>query len=337
MADYTPSRPGEANLAGGDAPSAAQATANYLKLFSGETLAAHRVSTVMRPLHRVRNLKSGKSAQFMVSGRVGAVRHKPGVQLTGNQKLPYNEIEIFADYPLVADTFIGDWDTTLSHFETRNEHAVQLGDALSQTYDQTLLRLAVKGAAMSNVVAGLPGGSLIKGGANMVTDLDTIRAAHFSAAQTFAEKSVPMAERHSVMSPMQYYILAQDTTLMNKDWGGAGNYAKAEVPVIAGINIHMSNNVPGLATSGAGQNGAGGPTAATFAQVDGEINDYSLTATNTVGVIFQREALGTVSLWDVQIKAQEDISRGGTLTLARMLTGHGVLRPECCIELRKDS
>jgi len=336
VANATPSRPGAANLVTG---TYSQDTANFLKLFSGETLAAYQKATMMMGLHKVRRITQGKSAQFMHSGRLAAQRHMPGTQLLGTNKLAYAETTISVDYPLTADTFIADWDEAISHFDVRSEHTRQLGDALAQTVDQTLLRLAALGGRVATgAITTEPGGSQIVDAAIRDTKAN-ISKAFFTAAQIFAEKNVPTADRHSILNPMQYYLLAQDTTNMNKDWGGVGNYSQAQVPVVAGINVHVSNNVPGILYNGAGQVASDddGLISETYtvAAATGEVNAYNGTFTNTLGVIFQKEALATVQLWDVTIKTQEDITRGGTIAVAKMLTGHGILRPECCIELAK--
>ena len=44
--------------------------------------------------------------------------------------------------------------------------------------------------------------------------------------------------------PAQYYLMAETTDLINRDWGGRGVYAEGEVMKVAGIHIVKTNNLP---------------------------------------------------------------------------------------------
>ena len=57
--------------------------------------------------------------------------------------------------------------------------------------------------------------------------------------------------------------------------------------------------------------------------------------TNTVGIVSHPSAVGTVKLLDLATESEYDINRQGTLFVAKYAMGHGVLRPECAIELQK--
>jgi hypothetical protein len=51
--------------------------------------------------------------------------------------------------------------------------------------------------------------------------------------------------------------------------------------------------------------------------------------------VFQKTAVGTVKLMDLAMESAYDIRRQGTLFVAKYAMGHGVLRPECSVELKK--
>ena len=61
----------------------------FLKVFSGEILTAFEQNNVMKDLHMMRTISSGKSAQFPVSGIATAKYHTPGVNIadSGNSML----------------------------------------------------------------------------------------------------------------------------------------------------------------------------------------------------------------------------------------------------------
>lgn len=46
-------------------------------------------------------------------------------------------------------------------------------------------------------------------------------------------------------------------------------------------------------------------------------------------------AVGTVKLLDLAVEGEYQINRQGTLIVAKYAMGHGILRPECAIELSK--
>ena len=61
---------------------------------------------------------------------------------------------------------------------------------------------------------------------------------------------------------------------------------------------------------------------------------YTVNGSDTKALIIQKQALGTVQLMDMATEMEYDIRRQGTLAVSKMAVGHGVLRPECIIELR---
>ena len=84
MANATVSFLGKANNTGDD-------NALFLKLFSGEVLAAFAKQNKMLPMTSVRSITQGKSAQFPVFGRAASAEyHTPGNEITG-QVIQQNE------------------------------------------------------------------------------------------------------------------------------------------------------------------------------------------------------------------------------------------------------
>lgn len=80
--DTTPSRVGQINSAGGT-------NELFLKKFAGEILTTFESNNIFKPLHTVRTIESGKSAQFPVTGIATASYHTPGQNIAdaGNSYL----------------------------------------------------------------------------------------------------------------------------------------------------------------------------------------------------------------------------------------------------------
>jgi N4-gp56 family major capsid protein len=317
MTNVTASRLGAAN---GAAANFDQTNALFLKVFAGEVLTAFDETNVMKDLHVSRTISSGKSAQFPVTGKANAAYHTPGTPLLGAQTINHNEVVVNIDDVLIADTFIADIDEAKNHYDVRAEYSRLLGMALAKQFDVRLLQLAVLAARSSATVSGGNGGSAITD-ADAKTNGASLAASIFEAAKIMDEKDVPENERVAIVKPAQYYNLVQTTDVINRDWGGAGVYADGTVLRVAGIQIVKSNNVPSTNVSA----------------VAGENNTYHGDFSTTAAVVMQKQALGTVKLMDLAVEKTSgdfNIQYQGTLMAAKYAMGHGILRPECAVEIK---
>ena len=98
-------------------------------------------------------------------------------------------------------------------------------------------------------------------------------------------------------------------------------YADGKVLRVAGIEIIKTNNLP----SGVVANGT---------VAAGTDNKYAGDFTDTVALVAHQEAVGTVKLMDLGMESEWDARRRATLMLAEYAVGHGVLRPDCAVEIR---
>ena len=319
MADASASRLGQINSAG-------DPKALFMKVFAGEVLTAFKESCVTEDKHMVRNIQNGKSAQFPIMGKMGAEYHTPGKEITG-LNLPMNERVITIDDLLISHAFIANIDEAMNHYDVRAPYSQEIGRALAYAYDKHILQLAVKAARDSAPVLNEAGGGKVTD-AGMLTDTsaEKLVAALFSAAQKLDEKAIPDDDRFAFLNPAAYYLLAQNTKIMNRFWGGEGEYAGAKVLRVAGLNVIKTIHAP------FGQNikqvaVGGNPVLA------GTGDKYAVDATTTVGVVMHKSSVGTVKLMDMAMESAYDIRRQGTLMVAKYAMGHGVLRPAAAVEL----
>lgn len=319
MTAATPSRIGQINGTG-------DTRSLFLKVFSGEVLTTFNAKTVMADKVRTRNISSGKSAQFPSIAKTKAEYHTPGAEILGNV-IKQDEKVITIDDLLIAHTFISRIDEAMTHFDVRSEYSVQMGQALAQTYDRNLLSLAVK-AARDTGAGGIGVGTTGFGNAESMAigatpTVQNIVDAAYSAAQKFDEKNIPEEDRYLVVSPATYYKLVNNDKLLNLFYnpGNNGSYSDGNVVKIAGFTIVKSNNL------------SLDHTAATATYPDYS-SKYAVNASDTVALLMHPQAMGTVKLLDLASEMEYDIRRQGTLMVSKMAVGHGVLRPECLIELR---
>jgi hypothetical protein len=313
----TPSRFGSVN--NGADGSFANDYALFLKVWSGEVLGQFGEHNRMMPLHTVKTIESGKTAQFIVTGKATASYHVAGTQLLGSNGIPSNEKNINIDNPLIADVSVADVDAAIAHFDVRSDYTKLLARSLAKKADQQLLRVGVLAARASATVTGGNAGSVIDAGATVVTSSDVLYDAIFDAQVKMNEKDVPEEDRFVILSPANYGLLSRSTKVHDKDWGGSGNIADGTAPRLAGFSILWSNNLPtGVVAAETGTN-----------------NTYSGTFTNTVALCFQREAIGTVKLRDLSMESQRRADFQDNLLIAKYMMGHGILRPECAVEITK--
>lgn len=305
MSNANPSRLGQNQLQGAN-------DELFLKMFSGEVLTAFYNNTVFTPRTASRTIEHGKSASFAVVGKNTAGYHVPGTEILGD-KIGHGETIITVDQLLISSVFIANIDEAMNHYDVRSVYSTACGQALAQSMDQHIAATALKAARSGPLMAGFDGGSTIKK-ADMRSNSNSLAAALFNASQVFDEKSVPDADRSCFLAPAQYYLLAQNTTAINSQFGGSGAYADGTVVRIGGIELVKTNNIP------KGQ----------FVSQNGK---YDINATDTVALVLQKGAVGTVNLMGLATESEYDMRRQGTLALAKYACGHGVLRPEMAIEL----
>ena len=354
MSNTTPSRVGldENNTGAGN-------DQLFLKKFSGEILQTFEESNIFKPLHTIRTIESGKSAQFPVTGIATANYHTPGENIASNglvgaggylSDIGKTEKIITIDKMLVASTFLANIDDVKNHYDIRSVYANELGKALAVRFDTALAKVFIAAARSSANLSASAAGSILDISQNAfvavgATNADVtdptgaeLVAALFSAAQRMDENDVPSDGRFCVLRPQEYYRLitgADDsnsfslTSAINKDIGGAGSLAAGNIPQIAGISIFKSNHIPStdLSSTSSGDGASNNDVFGTNGV------GYNGDFTNTKGIVSHSAAVGTVKLLDLATESEYQIERQGTLFVAKYAMGHGVLRPECAIEL----
>ena len=328
----------------------------FLKKFSGEILQTFEESNIFKPLHTIRTIESGKSAQFPVTGIASANYHTPGDNIaeagagaTYLSDIKKSEKIITIDKMLVASTFLANIDDVKNHYDIRSVYANELGKALAVRFDTALAKVFIAAARSSAVITGgKVGGQLdvanndfsapdTPGTPAAITGADLV-AAFFTAAQKLDENDVPSDGRFCVLRPSDYYKLITGadasnsfslTSAVNADIGGQGGLATGMIPQIAGISIYKSNHIPSTDLS-AVSSGDGASNNDVFG-VSGI--GYNGDFRNTFGIVSHSAAVGTVKLLDLATESEYQIERQGTLFVAKYAMGHGVLRPECAIEL----
>lgn len=303
-------------LASGQANGAGPTDAQFLKVFGGEVLTAFEEACVAMDKHTVRQISSGKSAQFPATWKVTSAYHTPGAEIVG-QTSNLNERVITIDDLLVASVFLANIDEAKSHYDVRSTYSAEIGRALAYTWDKNVLQTGVLAARAAATVTGADGGTSLTSTTTLYrTSASDLAAGLYAAVQALEEKHIPETEtKFAFVRPAQYYLLAQSTALINKDWDGAGSYSDGKILRIGGAQLVKTMHLPitNIITGATAYQG-----------------DFSKTAC----LVMTKQAVGTVKLMDLAQEMAYDIRRQGTLLVAKYAVGHGVLRPECAVELK---
>ena len=139
----------------------------------------------------------------------------------------------------------------------------------------------------------------------------------FDAAEQLDENNVPENDRYMYVRPAQYYLMAETTSLINRDWGGRGVYAEGEVLKVAGIHIVKTNNLPITNISDS--------TGVTTHEAD---------FSTTKALVMHKSSVATVKLLNLAVETEYDIRLQGWWIVAKYAMGHGYIRPEGCVEFK---
>ena len=335
-----PSRIGQIEAAG-------DADALFLKVFANEVRTSFEESNVMKTLHTVRTISSGKSAQFPVIGKATALYHTPGedvFETTNGTKYPtviqHNERVITIDDVLIAATSIANIDELKSHYEVRSTYAQELGRALSKRFDiATMKTLAGAASASQENIGSVTGtGITIDASDNSadpataagLIDLCTI------IAQNLDENDIPSEDRFVLVTPAQYHALsAADSAAINKDFGNTGSGSDGTIFSLAGLQIVKSNHLQDVITLAASQDAddANANNHPFDNSGPADTGGYNADLTNLRLLAGHKSAIGTVKLLDLAVESEYSLPKQSTLMLAKYAMGHGILRPEAAVRV----
>lgn len=341
--NVSPSRVGQINSAG-------DVDALFLKVFSGEILTTFEEANVMKDLHTVRTISNGKTAQFPATGVATAKYHTAGESLIEGDNgyisdIKKAEITVAIDDVLIASTFLANIDELKTHYDVRSIYAQELGKALAKRFDKAVLKTLVAGARQNSTISGGNGGTKLTG-ATLNTGAGLLEAI-YSVAKALDEKDVPEEERFAILTPTQYYKLITDASsnnALNRDFGGVGSIASGNIPQIAGISLYKSNHLVDVAVTEANQDQDDDNAKNDVFDVNHGDDNSDGTQNNGTGyngdlsatgfVAGHKAGVGTVKLLDLATESEYQMERQGTLFVAKYAMGHGVIRPECCVEVQ---
>jgi hypothetical protein len=316
----------------------------FLKKFSGEVLTAFQRRCRFKDLVQTRTIDNGKSAQFIVTGRLKTETHTPGSEITGNQQLAQNEAIINIDDYLYSAVALDSLDEAMAHWNIRQVHSTEIGEALARAWDKRCARVLTLAARISSsdLTANLPSGlspdqqartgyRIELSATNATLTADDYVASVFAAATKCDEKDWPEDRRIMMCSPEVYNVLIQSSRAVNQDWnqqGANGSYSKGQIAELAGFTIMKSNHLYQGNVTTTGERGFtfGGTT----------VSQSTVDMRKTRMLAFHPDAVGAVCLKGITTSMtgnDYDVVYNAVLMKGQYACGFGILRPELAIEI----
>lgn len=306
-------------IRGGQNLQAGDERALFLKKYGGEVFASFEEANVFLTRHMVRTISGGKSAQFPSVGGKEAIYHVPGTMTTG-QPGNLTETLLTIDDFVESSSAIAEIDLAMTHFDYRTQFSKEDGKAISRLFDRNVARCGVQ-AALTTVSRFDGTGDIyeaktvgkIHDVANSNTSVAALKAAMIACATEYDEKDIDESERYFYLKPAQYHLLASDNETISSDYGAAGVIQKLRVPELHTFKLVKTNNLPTTNVTGTYN------------------NKYNVDARNVVALAMKPWSVGTLKVRDLSVGMTGNdykVTHNATLVVSRMLTGHGVLRPE---------
>lgn len=343
-------------------------------LFNGMVEHAFKAANKLFGLLRSKPLTPGNAGEeFQLIGKVKSDTHQAGEDILGTkflQRARTGRRTVYADRPEMSVVFEDSLEKVLSDWDSSNEYAVEIGDALAKKMDHNLFRVLARCARgyVTSVYTGEPNNARVDTTANYDTTGTTTKtqgvlfagdaggtattwtaalwlAAVLRAKRSFDDRNLPKANRYlmirnEVNEVIFSSILVKD--LIDTDYmsGPNANVQEGEIGRLYGFTVIVSNNWPGDDDDAAVQN-----FTTTVNYVGAVGNDYrcdfrntisgtgSVNGSNTLSIAFMRPAAGSLTTEGLNIEMRDAWQNRGSAIIGEYVSGHGPLRPNVVIEI----
>lgn len=326
----------------GQKNNAGDTRALFVKHFLTEALRTFHTECVTYGRHWVKTIQNGDTAHFPVVGIASGGYHTKGTRLEG-RNTEFGRRTLVVDDTLISDAFVANIDKLMSNRDETAEIAQEQGKFLAEQMDRTILQLKALAARVdvpTIAQRGDKGAGKVFTDANYKTDGGALVQGLFDAGVELSRKGVRKQETCAFLSPLQISRIVLNKDAINRDYNGAiagfnGSIAEGSVGKVNGIEIIETNHMPefDLSTDLAIQAAAASGSDARFYEPSLIRAKYRGDFSGTAAIITHKQAVGSVVLKDMTMKYAEIPDRDGWLIFSKYIMGHGILRPECAVEL----
>ena len=334
-----------------DGPSGGAAGANklWLPLWSGEVINAYDQFNIFENLISSKSLSGGFSYEFPVTGLVSLnASWDAGEELVGGDSSSTTFKVNLDKRPMAAHFETDNVDLLITQWDYRSELARQAGLTLSSTRDKQIVSALIAASVAAPLasdprglgVSNFPAPAIVSTSTSAIgvavsACTETVALAILQAVEnylvTMQENDYPVQNVMCAVPPKVFQVIralgipratnafANQPLFTGNEIYGAGSSINTGMNSLSdsldymGVKIVKTNHIP-RATVAAGQ------------------AKYNLTCgtVDIFGIIFQKEAVAGLSLMGMKVDSIQDIRRNTQFTVASMLKGTGILRPELC-------
>ena len=324
----------------------------WLPIWSGEVLHAYDSYKLFEPMVTSKTLETGRTMEFPITGTVTLkAEWHAGEYLHGGEDAKNGNFAVSLDgRPMAAHFELDNIDLMITQWEYRQELARQAGQTLANARDKQI-GVMIAGAGSVAALSSDPRSGISLPEIGQLTDFTPDPSAtqaleileHIEAFITDCqENSVPMSNAYCAVTPKMFQQIrrlgvathattaGQNPVNMQPMFGGVAQAGGLGAPFTQGLNalsdtltymgviIMKSNHCP-IVDYGAGDIGEGS---------SGAKYHKTWAAAGVKAIMWQRSAVAALSLQGLKVDTVDDVRRNTTFTVASMMNGTGVMRPE---------
>jgi hypothetical protein len=316
----------------------------WLPIWSGEVLHAYDEYRMFEPMVTSRMIDSGRTIEFPMTGTVALKEAwAAGEYLVGGDSSVTETFAISLDArPMAAHFELDNVDLMITQWEYRQELARQAGQTLANARDKQIASFITHAASAAKIAADPRPVSFPAPFQHAdLADFDAEAALKvLEAIEDFCvdlqENDVPAGACYCAVSPRLFQQIrrlgvadtnatAQNSQPMFGGVAAAGGLGEgfrtglnslSDSLVYMGVTIVKTNHMPGDWT-----NATGTPVGESRYNIDG-------SAAGVKALLWCPDAVAAVRKTGLVVDTEDDIRRNTTFTVASMLSGTGVLKPE---------
>jgi hypothetical protein len=333
----------------------------WLPLWSGEVIHAYDQVNMFESMITNKPLTGGYSYEFPITGTVQAAAAWNAGEELGGGTSKTNTFKVVLDKRPMATYFECDnIDSLITQWDYRSELARQAGLQLANMRDKQIALSILAACSVAPIGADDPRGSLTFPQPVEVGALDVLASACTETAAlnilkaiedyfvTMQENDYTVGNVYCVVTPKVFQVIrglgltrATDVTgtLSGNTgtnftklpmFGGVADQGGLGAPYTMGMNS-MGDSLDYMGCKIVKSNHLPATTADNANLALGSLKYNLCTAGfSTYGMIFQPEAVAGLSLQGLKVDSIADVRRNTQFTVASMMKGTGILRPELC-------
>lgn len=322
----------------------------WLPLWSGEVINAYDQYNMFENMVTTKTLTGGFSYEFPITGTVQFEdAWEAGQELYGGSSTSKTIKVQLDNRPMAAHFETDNVDLLVTQWDYRSEMARQAGLQLANNRDRQIAMALTAACALAPVTSDPRGSDFTTNAFQAPYSIATNKAAaaceENDALKVLAgiedylvncqENDVTIGQVYCVVTPKVFQVIRglgiprTDSKFANyplfgasEEVGGLGAPLAVGMNMMAdsldymGVKIVKSNHLPKVDHSSS--------------SIGGVKYNLNCSAINLFGIIFQSEAIAGLSLMGMKVDTVQDIRRNTQFTVASMLKGTGVIRPELC-------